>query len=306
MRAEIERWYWTFEVDCVYRWLHESFKVFHTRSLIVKYLGATLALVGEGIPERKGEAGVYDERALMRMLKRLGLDPDFTELIGDALAVEFHAGAIPLEEWRRMSSALYSAKVAFDACARFAEDLLGGRAPTEALDYYQALAIYVLCPEYRYGHYDAFLLAATRHGNEDMKRAYAPQVAQMKEAIRAAAAKVGAGRPVTYEEAGLLQRHVPRMRRLGRRDVAVVEFTSREKEGVRYVNRVHIYVPRVTGELKKRLRAAGFRFNRDVGLEGTWIKGVLADPTIEAAMATEAEAACRLLGKGRGMVATLA
>lgn len=171
-RRAIEGQYWTLEVEHCYRYYHDSFKMFFARDTLIAYLDAILALVGE---TTKGIRKGYP--AVVKKMTMVEFDSRFIGLVREALHVRFHEGRTEQEEWRKLSSALYTTKIALDASIKFVENLLSGVLPGErlgALEYYEALVFYLWgLTSWRRLTDSAVIDFIMRYGSKDLKKAYA-------------------------------------------------------------------------------------------------------------------------------------
>ncbi len=93
LRDKMESDDWGWEIDALYRYFHDSFKMFNLAGATECYLRCLLALVGREDPEKPPLAGV----------RKLDLHPKFIRTIEDALVrtpprISFTAGAMKHEE----------------------------------------------------------------------------------------------------------------------------------------------------------------------------------------------------------------
>lgn len=180
LREKIDKRYWIAEIDNFYRYFHDSFKMYFAKNTACGYLECILALVGEG--EIAGRPKIRPKEITSK-LRELDFDERFIKIISDGLEeVKFHQGGMERWEWRNMAAAVYSAQLAADASMQYVGDLLNGHFNDGALDYYQALFIYLWnVPNLRFGNLTEVVEKAAEHGSEDIKEIYRPWKEKIEE-----------------------------------------------------------------------------------------------------------------------------
>jgi len=152
-----------FETDFVYRYYHDSFKIFGFQMSIERLLKILLIFAGK------------HEKIDIITLRRMNFNKNFIQLIQDALSIKMHTGGMKKSEWQKMTSAYFNVKHIVSATIQTVEDFLNGNIFISPLDYHTALFLAVWNFELvvRYGllpveKYDLRILR--EHGSKDVKK----------------------------------------------------------------------------------------------------------------------------------------
>jgi len=269
-KEKLSKLYWTMDVDNVYRAYHDSWKIFNIQPLIIKYLEALLALIGEDIPA--------NTKILIKKLKQLRFEPRFIQLIDEALKIKFHGGAIPTTEWKSLFTAFYHVKISLDSCIRLVGDLLDGRLPgwrLGALEYYEALAIYIFgLDEWRYSvSLDKVARAKIlQNGSPDIKKAHEQYIKKVAKEAQKVRKKIIKKKMISSSEWHSYRSCLPQAK-VFRRCFATIEFQG--KDGSRWINHIRLLLPdrtskKIEKELSQRAKQSGFLFDGK-----KWIKTIL-------------------------------
>lgn len=166
------KFYWSTDVDSLYRYFHDSFKIFGRCKIIVdKCLSAILKLFDEDVNSRDN---------IIPKMKELDMDPRFIKEMEECLKMERHPGKMELEEWQKLNSASRDARISLDSCFRFIEELFEGKKPGNILDYYQALFFYLFVPDWRHRLEEEVLEFISSSDNVELKKVYKNEIEEWK------------------------------------------------------------------------------------------------------------------------------
>jgi len=162
--CDFEKYSVPFETDFVYRYYHDSFKIFGLQTSIEKLLKILSIFTGK------------HEKIDIAGMRRINFNKNFIQLVQDALSVKMHTGEMKKSEWQKMTSAYFNAKYIVSATVRTVEDFLNGDIFTSPLSFHTALFLAVWNFELvvRYGFlpfekYDLRILQ--EYGSKDVKNA---------------------------------------------------------------------------------------------------------------------------------------
>jgi len=116
------------EIDFVYRYYHDSFKIFGLQSSIRSLLGILLIFAGQ-----------KNDGADIKNLQKFNLNKNFLQLLKDALSIKHHGGPMKKGEWQKLTSAYFNTKKVVLATIKTVEDFLNGDIFTSPLASHTAL-----------------------------------------------------------------------------------------------------------------------------------------------------------------------
>lgn len=116
------------EIDFVYRYYHNSFKIFGLQSSIRDLLGILLIFTGQ-----------KNDRVDIKSLQKFNLNKNFLQLLKDGLSIKHHGGPMKKGEWQKLTSAYFNTKKVVLATIKTVEDFLNGDIFTPLLASYTAL-----------------------------------------------------------------------------------------------------------------------------------------------------------------------
>jgi hypothetical protein len=307
MREELKESYWVWEVDCIYRQLHGSFKRYSIQHLTVKYLEALLALIGEEVPvvaEGKIKCFCGDIPKTIQKLKKIGFHPQIIKLFEEGMLVEFHYGEQGIGEWQKMSSAKDAIKTCLDTSIRTIENILDGKPPgfDDVWAFYDATTFYVFgLDKWRFSMSSADKLKILEHASSDVRVACKKIIADIRNRIRAVKKNVLEKVPIPIWEWIEYGRAAPQAK--NSKTIAKTYFI--DDEGTRYANSAELTVFGTTGAAAKlkiinKLMGAGFEKNKRHGI---FLKDVkIAKGGIREGVSAACNELVSILGGAKGAV----